>query len=406
MTSAALAAQRPEAELLLRCAQISENSSSAEQIRGLLRKDIDWVYLLRLASGHRMLQLLYWHLNNIYPEAVPKASLDELQKRFYENSYHILLLIGELLKLLNLFEAGDIHTIPYKGPALAAFLYGNLSLREFDDLDILVHAKDVPRAKELLVSVGYRPEYDLNSTQEGVALRHDYELRFISGDGRSEIDLHWGIAERHFSFPLEPGSLWERLQPVPLGADTVLTLSPEDLLLLLCVHGSKHLWKRLRWICDVAQLIHVHEGMDWKWVMRQARSLGSERMLYLGLYLASDLLGAALPQDVSRRVEADPTVKALARRVSAELLSEANTVPTISEDFPLHLFHIRVRERLRDKVSYCVRAVTATTVRDWSLLPLPRYLYPLYFVIRPLRLILKYGSRLLERLSYNKEDAR
>jgi hypothetical protein len=44
--------------------------------------------------------------------------------------------------------------VPFKGPALAVQAYGDLSLRQYDDLDLLIHEADVPRAYQLLIANG------------------------------------------------------------------------------------------------------------------------------------------------------------------------------------------------------------------------------------------------------------
>jgi len=394
-------AKRPEAELLLCCARTRIDSEKVSRISELLRQEMNWAYLLRMARAHRITPLLFWHLNAASPEAVPEDVLEQLRNHFHNGNLRSLVLTGELLKLLGLFETYEIPAIPYKGPALATFAYGNLALREFDDLDILIHKQDVPRAKELLISVGYQPQYYLNRAQEVTFLRYGFELGFTRVGGEGAVDLHWELAEKHFSFSLDPRSLWGRLERVPLGGGSVPTLMPEDLLLVLCAHGSKHLWQRLMWICDVAELVRVSDGMDWVRVVERAATLGSERMLFLGLYLASDLLGMALPVEIAQRIQDDTAVKMLAGQVRERLFRGANGSPAVFEELPFHSFHIKVRERLRDKIQYCLRAATATTVRDWMLLPLPRYLYPLYYLIRPFRMIGKYGPRLVKRLFYN-----
>ena len=116
--------------------------------------------------------------------------------------------------------------------------------------------------------------------------------------------------------------MWGRLERVSLDGKKVLNLSPADLFLVLCVHAGRHHWCQLQWICDIAELIRVHYHMDWQQLMDLARTLGSERVLFLGLYLASDLLGAVLPQEVSQRVQSDPVVKSLATQVCERLFSE------------------------------------------------------------------------------------
>jgi hypothetical protein len=313
-----------------------------------------------------------------------------------------LFLTGELLRVLNALEAREIPAIPYKGPALAASVYGNLALREFHDLDILVHRHDVPKAKEVLASIGYQARYRLTSTQEAAFLRSQHEHPFVRHDGKSVVELHWGIAERHF-FPLDTERLWERLDRIPLGDDTVLNLSSEDMLLILCVHGATHAWERLEWICDVAELIRVRqEDIGWEQLMAQANVLGGERMLLLGLFLAREFLGATLPEKVSQRVRADPKVKALAEQIREQLFREIKRPAEFLEGYEgattaFHLY-LKLRERLPDKIRYCVRAVTALGGEDWELLPLPRFLFPFYYVLRTIRLTGKYGPKILKRL--------
>jgi hypothetical protein len=149
--------------------------------------------------------------------------------------------------------------VPYKGPVLATSVYGNLALRQFVDLDLMIHRHDVLEAKEVLASLGYRPQYQLTRAQEAALLASQCEYAFTHEDGESTVELRWEITE-HFSFPLDTERLWERLEQVPLGGDNVPTLSPEDTLLILCAHGAKHLWERLGWICDVAELVHNHKA--------------------------------------------------------------------------------------------------------------------------------------------------
>ncbi len=384
----------PESELLLCCARSSVDDERSKRIRSLLRDGIDWTHLLRQANKHGLMPLLCLHLTSNCLDAMPRPIVDQLRDHFHSNARSNLLLTEELLELLDLLAAHGIRAIPFKGPALAASVYGNIALRQFCDLDLLVRENEVPKTKDLMISLGYEPQINLARAREGAFLRYQCEILFQRD--KVVVEIQWRIAPRYFSFPLDYERLWERLRPVALGEREVFSLSPEDSLLILCVHGAKHVWERLGWICDVAELIRVHKGMNWRRVIEQAGESGSERMLFLGLFLASDLLGATLPAEVSQTVLAEPPVKALGAQVRERLFAETDGVQGFIRS---SLFQLGARERLRDRFRYCFRLALTTTLEDWEFLSLPSSLSFLYYPLRPIRLARKYGLGLVKRAS-------
>ncbi len=364
------ASTRPEIELLLCCARTHIDPATAKRIKTLLQTDIDWTYLLRTARRHGVMPLLYWSLHTTYPETVPQATLAQLRDHFQTNTRRNIFLTKELLRLLNLFEAHGVPAVPLKGPVLAVSVYGDSSLRQFTDLDILVHPQDVSKARNLLISQGYRAwrYHQQTSAQKTASLQVQYESNFVSDDGKVGVELHWSLIDRQDSFPLDLSRLWERLEPVSLAGMMVPNFSPEDLLLFLCVHGAKpwHRWGRLGWLCDVAELIRAQQGLDWEWVMAQAGQLGSERRLWLGLRLASDLLGTALPETVRSRMQADPIVKSLAAQVCERLFDETDHPAKSSDRFR---FHLKTMERRPDRVRTRFYRVLTRTVIKWAIRP-------------------------------------
>ncbi len=387
---------RPEAELLLCCARSIRSPEIADRIRALVHESIDWQYLLRMAHRHGLAPLIYWHLDAACPEAVPKDDFHHLHEHFRANNLHNLFLTGELLRILNTFESRGIPAVPYKGPALAASIYGNLALREFVDLDILVHRHDVFEAEDLLAALGYRSPFRLAYAQKVASLQSEIDHGFVRNDGKSLVELHWGVADRYLSFPLDIERLWKRLRYVSLGGNSVPSFAPEDMLLILCVHGSKHIWGRLRWVCDIAELIRAHQDIKWDQIMAQASALGGERMMLLGLCLANDLLGAALPGKVSQRVQADPAVKVLAGRITERLFQEDGSLTGFLEGSSFDPLYLKMRERLSDKIRYCLRRLTTRSMNDWELVSLPRFLNSLYYPLRIVRISGKYGRRALK----------
>ena len=85
-------------------------------------------------------------------------------------------------------------------------------------------------------------------------------------------------------------------------------------------------------------------------------------------------------------------VKALARDVHKRHFGEIDISLGVLETLP---FHLRMSERLQGRVRHCIRLTTAASVGDWAFLSLPKYLFPLCYVVRPVRLTGNHGRRLL-----------
>lgn len=359
-----------------------------ERIVGLVRQNLDWEYLSQLAKRHAVLPLLYRQLDASAAAEVPAAPLERLRAKFRDNAARNLYLTGELERIITLFKAEGVEVLPYKGPALAAAAYGQISLRRFVDLDILVGKRDIPRAKELLRARGFRPTLDLSPAQERLLLRAQHNLPFARDGGRLLVELHWEVASKQFA----PASFGEGFgvgrETVKLLNLEVESLSPEDLLLSLCVHGTKHLWERLAWICDLAELVRSRPRMDWQALSERARKLRAERMLNLGLRLALELLDAPLPDEVKRRVKADAAAGELAARVRERLFDDEYGPAGLLQSMS---FNLRARRDWRDKARYLGFIFTPTD-GDLGALRLPAALTFVYYLVRPFRLLLKGGG--------------
>ena len=379
---------RPEITLLLLCARIHLSPLESDRLLALVGSPLDWDYLLRLATRHRLRSLLYWHLNQICPQGVPEKTLSDLRTQFQQTATRNLFMSWQLLDLLDAFKADGIDSIPFKGPALATSLYKNVALRPFDDLDILFRKADVPRVKEILVRRGYHPLLELTDPQEASYLDSNCELCYAQEGGKVYVEVHWGIAEEYFSAPFEPQQWWDRSCSQVLGDREVNSLSPEDLLLYLCVHGAKHCWNRLLWLTDVYELIHASPALHYDQIFERAVGMHATRMLILGLTLSRDLLGAVLPGPVEDRLGRDPAIPSLVAQIRQDLCSDRQgpyDMVSVSR------FRLRARERLIDRLRYCFKLATNPTPNDWEWVPLSRALFPLYYVLRPLRIVIQGG---------------
>ena len=383
-----LAAARPENELLLLCARRGAGAEAAGRAAELARSVGDWDYLYRLAHRHAVLPLLQRGLEESAQASAPQWLRERLRGKFRENSTRNVLLAGELVRLARLFEEAGVGLLAYKGPALAVQAYGDLSLRRFIDLDVIVRRRDVARAGGLLLAHGFAKPAGLTAAHEKFLLRRQHNLAYTGGGGRLTVELHWEVSPASFaSVPLGEGA-WERAPTVTLLGAGVKCLAPEDLLLALAVHGTKHLWERLAWVCDVAALVNSQATFDWDFVLRRARESRVERMLYLALRLARGLAGAKLPAGVLAS-SGDPAVSRLASEVASSLFGGAEYEPA---GFVRNVrFNLRARGRPGEKAAY-LRHIFTPTDGDLTAVSLPAGASFLYYFLRPLRLALKRGD--------------
>jgi hypothetical protein len=244
---------------------------------------------------------------------------------------------------------------------------------------------------QLLADEGFSPRPELTRAQRRAILRFDCSHNFAN-EKNVWVDVHWDFVVPSASFHVDTDKLWNRLDPVSINRRELKTLSVEDLLLMLCLHGFTHFWERLGWIGDVAALIDSHDKLNWTMVLENADRMGSRRILSLGLHLASNLLGAPVPHGVWKKAPADATVLALADQVQRGLFTERAQTGGIFNEVRLHL---AMMEGKRDKLTSVLRLLATPKVDDWKLLPLPGSLFFLYYGLRPLRLTGKYAARLM-----------
>jgi hypothetical protein len=362
----------------LACAR---TNASPARIRSLTSQQIDWDYFFLLARRHAVVPLVYGQLkDHVSPE-----HLQQFKKHSLENSARNIVLTAELCRLIKLFGDAGVNTIPYKGPILSLFAYDDLALRRFVDLDVIVKKHDVARARDLLLADGYALAKPLTAEQQDLLLRTQHNLQFTKDNRRLIVELHWEVAPHLFASTVQGETLWNNLVDFELNGTTVKTFSAEDLLFSLCVHGSRHLWERLGWICDVAELISRRD-LNWTALLDRAAKADTERMFLLGIHLAEKLLDAPLPAAVKRRCDADKRLEPLAANIIQHLFNGTEHIPATSRE--IFRYNLGVRKSLSARTRYLVHTLRPTDgdITDYSL---PTFAY---YLVRPFRLLFRNGS--------------
>lgn len=379
---------RPEIALLLACAQTTYDDNVKARIARILRTPPDWTYLVQTAIDHGVSPLLCRAMLTVFPDAAPDDVLAAAKTHLAENDADNRSRTAELQHILAALAQRSVPAIPFKGPIVAERIYGELSLRRFRDLDFLVRESDIDMTLDVLRQLDYPtdtgfvsardPSFRLSPAQTDAFRRYAGEYIFYKRDNNVTIEPHWHFAPATLCVEIDYPALWRRSFDASLDGKTVRVLTPEDELLMLCVHGSKEIWTRLQWICDVAELIRAYPDINWVATLQRAERQGCERMLFLGLSLAHRLLQAPLPPTV-RKLTEQPAVGALVREIESALFSDGGEPASI---YAVSLFRLRMRERLRDRWRYIWRTITTPRIQHFEMISLPDALIAGYVPVK------------------------
>jgi hypothetical protein len=390
-SAAAIAGLRPiddpETCLLLHCGRAVVDPERAAQVRALVEAGLDWDRLLALAARHGLRALLHRHLSRLCPDSVPSAPLAVLRDYVQKNSAFGVLFTGELHRLLATLDAHGVEAMPFKGPALADALYGHLALRQFCDLDILVRERDVWRASAVLEEQGFVADFAVPPERREWFVRQDYVRLFRRDGGRTIVELHWGVAPRSFAVRFDGDAVWTRLSAATLQGRPVRMAADEDLLLMLCVHGSRHSWDKLENLASVAELVRRSPALDWPAVWQRAEAMHCRRMVAFALVLAHGLFESPLPPDAAGLWRSQ-ALRAMARDTVRD--GQVIDAPTLTFGRQTARY-LRLKDSYTDRARAVAREFTTPTPDDWALVNLPGPLSVAYPLVRALRVARKHG---------------
>ena len=386
--------QRAEHRLLLECARwAAHGEAPAREAPDVGVPDgFDWEYFARQAWGHSMAAPAYRWLADRPELDVPERVETALEARAERATYETLEMVRTLHRVLDVLEANGIRALPYKGPTLRAEIHDNVAFREAADVDILVPRTDVRAARAALLEAGFRPRVEFDDVALRTRIRRTPHIWVIS-ESDIVVELHWRVTYGYSPFPVDFEQLWDRRQTIEIGGEPLQTIRATDLLVLLSVHGHKHGWEALCWLCDFAAAVRTFD-VEWERILESAAERGGERMLLVGCELVDRLLDVDPPAAVERRRRRGDAVDSLASRVEERFLwsDQVDALETVRYQFA-------VRERWRDRARRAARMAVIPNQDDLEVLPEPLRCYPLAVAVRAFRMAGKTGSLLAERIA-------
>ena len=371
----------PEERLLLNLVS-GQWAAKRDAVPAEIGAEVAWARVLHMARKHEVVPLVHRSLE-LFGLNVPADVREQLASGRRTVAARNGLLAREVTNVLQTLHAAGVAAIPLKGVYLAERLYGDPTLRDSSDIDVLVPRQRVRDALQVLRRHGYAPEFT-ERFFEAVLLRGHIEYTLARRQHGFEylVDLHWGIGWSARDDRRAAEALWVDAKPTVHDGVEMWAMSREWELLTLAVHAARHGWQPLKWLVDVHDYC-ASQPLDWRMIRQTAYRYGWLSALEQTLWVCQAVLGTAVPAGIAARIP---------RRWPSVLDEEpAHTVPEA-------LLPLRVIRRPADRARYALRQLLIPTLAERRLIRLPSALRLFYYPLRPVRLGGKWGWRALQRL--------
>jgi Uncharacterised nucleotidyltransferase len=376
-----------ELTLVIACARWPFGERDEQEIQQRALAPVDWDRFLACVHRNQIAPLVNRNLRRAAVPAVPATVIAQLRKDAAHNVRRILKQIAELNRVARLLAQAGIRSLVIKGPVLSVLAFGDPALRQSVDVDLLVDPEMALEADRSIVQAGYlrvSPNFELTPTRYEAYRRFRNQFAYYSRSLDLVLELHWRLSSNLHLLPLEATTLWSRPERVRVAGTYVATLPDEELFLYLCVHGSMHMWLRLKWLADIAALLHEMPLDVIDRIAVRARSFEVERPFHQALLLANRLMAAPVPPHILSSARRDNTARRLATAACQALTwsespTDALDSPWFSTWANWHAYRLKSGFRFR----WAEFQYQMCSPEDWEWLPLPERLFFLYIPVRP-----------------------
>lgn len=390
MVSENLTKLRSEIRLIICLGRKGVSEQSLAIAERLIAAGIDWDYLLAAVVFHGVFPTFFKHLKMHFAAPVPSKCFRMMTGHNDKIRFLNLALVGTYLQYHSALQKSGIESVIFKGPALALSLYDDLLMREFSDIDVLVSRSNAKAAQALLLEIGYQPSPERDPPlsreflQSDVFFQLDCEHTFTRQTPTGVIDLHWEMQPHHI-LPLDFDVVLKNVEPIMIERRSMQTISANLSFIVLAAHASKHVWKRLLWIFDIAEMLEQQTklNLDWAIVEKLAHDASVTPMVVLACDLAHQVFGCQIPDFAKTGMT--PMLQEMAQEVLDKIavLSETDAGTRLMG----WKFCLQMRSSLSSKVRYLATEIFHPNVADYVRLPLPLSAHGAYYLLHPAWLV-------------------
>ena len=375
-------------DALINFSQSTIDFQKLEEDLKFIEQKEQWSDLFTRANMHGILPLVYKTLHSSHLN-IDEDVLFSFKQATVEIAKENMLMSSELLRVTKLFDAQQIPVTSFKGPTLSLMIHKDITLRQYSDLDLLIDETYLYEAAEILIKNGYQTDIDLKFLKNKQFILAAKDLPFTHPLSQVKIELHWKLFDPKFA--IKSNDFFKLTQDIQLYNSNITTFDTTNLLVYLCMHGSKHYWERIEWIVDIDRLTREYE-IEWEVFQTQVEQLEIKTLVYVGLCISSELFDTPIPHFIQKEMQEYQTfgAKIIETIYDDEIINEVD-IDTI--DLQSITRNISFKDTKSSTLEAKIRSYFQLKQGDITIVNLPNYLSWAYYPLRFIRITQKYLKR-------------
>ena len=348
-----------EEQFVLGSIKIQLTEDNINHLNNLVPKIRNWESVLHIAVGGGIGPLLYKKLSCLTNKnLIPSGIIEKLTESYFLTLRRSMILQNQFEKILDIFKTNNLPVIALKGIFLSEWLYNDIGLRQFSDIDLLVPAENGVSCIHVLNSIGF-VERDYNPVSEFIQSKSD-NVHFSPMIYNSvSVELHTKLHQDTQEYSLSPESCWQSAVTYNIRGKEILGLQLYDLMIHVCVHLDRHFKEgQVQFTCfnDIANLVDKYGGkLDWNAFINRCRNFKAELVVMKYIILVHKYCSVALPEDLSLKysyllgAEDEKLFIKYLRGYSNEMEPETH--------IPVHLANLKKLNNISDLLKYVFQII-------------------------------------------------
>jgi len=291
-------------QLILSSVRVHPTAADLVTLDALIPLIDDWDYLSRTIIERGIGPLFFKKLSILSNAAfIPEVAKSNLQQAYFRTLSRSMVLYDAFRRVADAFTLNHIQVVALKGIHLAEWLYVDIGLRQFSDIDLLVKQEDGEQCLNILTELGFVQSGDEVShlISEKIGIIHYPAM--VRSD--VSVEIHIDLHHRRKAYSLDVNKIIGNSVSLLVNHIPMQVMELHDLLIYLCIHLDKHFAGgevQFTSFSDITNLLDVHATeIDWQKLESSCKEYNCVDNVYKYLLIAAEYFNAPISAAVTEK---------------------------------------------------------------------------------------------------------